>query len=373
MSQALKRASWLELFYDLAFVALIAQLTYLAADHHTSVTDLLSIFVVGYLIFIAWWGTTAARNLQNSEETVDKLMVQLQMVGAFMMSLYMPDVFAGDMSRFFATFALVRVIQILMILRLYRTNPEGVPKTHNILQGIIIATILWFLVGFVATPYFYVAALCLIALDVYIPQTTGRGNRVRLLNVSHLQERLGLFLMLVIGESMLVVALTNTATSIDLARPLIVVSGMVVMISLWWVYFAYLERCAEGVRPRSLFVYLQSHAFLFGSIVLLAAAYKNMLKHNEPTGSDLLLLGAGYLGIVGTVFLIRKSLHGVSKKKTVAAVLFCLFVLAVVTYGYLFDGYLYNAKLTAVTILTTAAALIAVLDHMKRTVRRSKK
>jgi low temperature requirement protein LtrA len=74
MIEDFKRASWLELFYDVAFVALVAQLTYLAYDHHHTVTDLYTIFLVGYTIFIAWWSTTANRNLQPTETGLDKFL-----------------------------------------------------------------------------------------------------------------------------------------------------------------------------------------------------------------------------------------------------------------------------------------------------------
>ena len=91
MDNVFKRASWLELFYDVAFVALIAQLTYLAAANHQALTDYLHIFIVGYSIFIAWWATTANRNLQLTETTTDKLLVQLTMVGVFIKPPKTPD------------------------------------------------------------------------------------------------------------------------------------------------------------------------------------------------------------------------------------------------------------------------------------------
>lgn len=90
MDNVFKRASWLELFYDVAFVALIAQLTYLAAANHQALTDYLHIFIVGYSVFVAWWATTANRNLQPTETTADKLFTQLTMVAVFVMSLTMP-------------------------------------------------------------------------------------------------------------------------------------------------------------------------------------------------------------------------------------------------------------------------------------------
>ncbi len=51
METILKRATWLELFYDLAIVALVAQLTYLAAKYHHSPSDFLNIFIIAYTIF----------------------------------------------------------------------------------------------------------------------------------------------------------------------------------------------------------------------------------------------------------------------------------------------------------------------------------
>jgi len=53
MPVELKRASWIELFYDLAYVALIAQLTYLVADYHTTPYDWLNSGIVAYAIFVA--------------------------------------------------------------------------------------------------------------------------------------------------------------------------------------------------------------------------------------------------------------------------------------------------------------------------------
>ena len=310
MTESLKRASWLELFYDLAFVALVAQLTYLAADNYGGLNDWLTIFIVGYAIFIAWWGTTANRNLQDSETATDKLLIQLQMVGAFLMSVSMPGIFEGNVGLFTASFALVRCLQILMIFRLYRLYPERKPNTQNILQGISIATVLWVAAGFTPAPYGFIVAGAAVVLDVLTPLTRGKGNTVRLLNMSHLQERLGLFLMLVIGESMLVVALANTAVTTDLTRPAFILSGLFLMIAVWWMYYYHLEQRAEGVRPKNLFLYLQAHGWLFGSIILLAAGYKNTIKHGTVEFPDFIFITLGVIGLLTTLTVIRNALHG---------------------------------------------------------------
>ena len=357
MSESLKRASWLELFYDLAFVALVAQLTYLAADHHNSLTDLLNIFLLGYAIFIAWWGTTANRNLQDGEDIKDKLFIQLQMVGAFLMSITMPGVFEGDVGGFLTAFALVRGLQILMILRLYRLDPERRPKTQNILHGIMIAAGLWVLSGFFESPYAYIIAFSALALDILTPLTKGKGNTIRMLNVGHLQERLGLFLMLVIGESMLVVALANTAISVGVVQPALVFSGLIIMIALWWVYYYHLEQVGEGVRPNNLFLYLHAHGFLFGSIILLAAGYKNLLKHGDPYTADFLLITAGLSGLVVTQAVIRNALHGRLRRLT--------YVSTGITVGIIVSAYvaiMHDFMLEAIGFYTALMVILALVD-----------
>lgn len=360
MTEHIKRASWLELFYDLAFVALIAQVTYLLADHHTTVQDWLHALIVSVVIFTAWWGTTANRNLQDSEGVLDKLAIQLQMIGAFMMSLAMPAVFDGELSQFFLTYAFIRSIQILLIFRLYRIDADNMPPTRNILHGIIVATGLWVVASIVSVPFLYIVAGCAIAIDVLIPLTQGRGNKVRLLNVHHLQERLGLFLMLVIGESMLVVAIANTAASSDVSRPVIVFSGLFLMMALWWLYYGYLERHGEGKRPKNLFIYQHAHNVLFVSVVILAAAYKNMLKHNEPTITDLTLVGAGYVAMLASLLMIRLMLGGVPKRKRLTAILFCVGAIVIMV-----AGWQYHMPLLAITVLTVSTVVMAAVDHWK--------
>lgn len=350
-----KRASWLELFYDVAFVALVAQLTYLTAKYHHSVEDFLNIFIIGYSIFIAWWATTANRNLQPDERGFDKLLVQIQMVGAFFMSLTMPATFAGDYFWFFFTFGVVRLLQAMMIVTMYFRFPEKKPVTYNLLQGLIIAAVLWLVSGFVMSPWHFIVAGAALAVDILTPLTRGRGNTIRYLNVYHLQERLGLFLMLVIGESMIVVALSNTATTISATEPAIIFSGLGLMIALWWLYFDHSDR-HQGVRPRSLFVFIHAHGFLFGSLILLSVGYKLMLEGVEQAG--LAFVYAGVVGTMLTVGLIRGMLYRL--KGRVLFISIFLLILTVILGGL---GWQRELVIESVALATLFFGLIAFLDY----------
>lgn len=307
MKPDLKRASWLELFYDVAFVALVAQLTYLAYEHHHSVKDFLHIFIIGYTIFIAWWITTANRNLQSEEQTADKILVQLQMIGAFLMSLTMGPVFTGSYMGFFLALGLLRLLQSMMVLRLYLKYPGTRPKTYNMIEGFVAASLLWLVTAFVPDPFHFIIAFVALGIDIFTPLTKGKGNTKRYLNVFHLQERLGLFLMLVIGESMIVVALANTATSVTFVEPSIIFSGIGMMVALWWLYFEHSDE-RPGVRPKNLFLFLHSHGFLFGSIILLSVGYKIAISHPESITAAY-FVAFGSFGVLATIFIIRLMMH----------------------------------------------------------------
>lgn len=354
-----KKTSWLELFYDVAYIALVAQLTYLAAEHHHSVADILNIGIIGYSIFIAWWATTANRNLQPQETTTDKLLLQLQMVGAFLMSLSMAAVFDGEYLAFFLTLAGMRFLQSFMIIRMYLLHPEARPATNNILQGFFAASALWLASAFVLDPYHYVLALAALAVDILVPLTKGEGNTRRYLNVHHLQERLGLFLMLVIGESMIVVALSNSARSIlSLTEPTILFSGLGLMIALWWLYFEHIDDY-RGVRPKHLFLFLHAHGILFGSIILVSVAYKLLLEGAEGV-APLSFLFIGAFGIAGALLVIRANLHQVCRRSVVlvGALALLAFVLAI-------GGFVQERSYESVIAVTILFIAVAIMDHFE--------
>jgi low temperature requirement protein LtrA len=350
-----KRATWLELFYDVAFVALVAQLTYLTATNYGTLTDFLNIFIVGYAIFIAWWGTTANRNLQPTENSTDKLIIQLQMVGAFLMSVTMGATFAGEYVWFFVTFGFVRILQAMMLVLMYYRHPHTRPVTYNILEGILSGALLWVLSGFLPDPWHFVVAFAALTVDILTPLTRGRGNTIRYLNVYHLQERLGLFLMLVIGESMIVVALSNTATSLSITEPAVIFSGLALMIALWWLYFEDMDR-HQGKRPKNLFVFLHSHALLFGALILLSVGYKLILEGADVSG--LLFVSAGAIGLAIAIGLIRATLYQLQGRTLIiSGIIFLLFCLLGVY------GFVYGQVIAAVVLTSVLFGVIAFLDH----------
>ncbi len=357
------KVTWLELFYDLAFVAIVAQLTYAVAAHHASLSEFLIIIFVSYMIFVSWINTTMSRNVQVSENTEDKILLQLQVIGALVMGIGLPGMFAGDVTTFFLGFLFVRMVQLFIAFRFNYLNPSLIPKTQNVLQSRVLATILWITATMMTIPYLYVVAGMALALDILGALTVGKGNPIAVkTNVNHLQERFGLFLILVLGESVLIVSLSNPTILQGSNQPVIVFAGLVMAISLWWAYFSHLDTCALAKRPHNIFVYLNAHAFLFVGVVLFAAAFKLLLKHDTLLLPDLLLLIVGVSVVAFALTVIRLMFR--DENRAVTRVLLGMIV-GIPVIGVL--AYQSHSTPVAVSLVAGWVVLWAIYDEWKRT------
>jgi len=304
-----RKVSWLELFFDLVFVALIAQLTYHFSHHHHTLEDFMQVGLVGYMIFFAWIGTTANRNLRKDEDIIDIICIQFQMLLIMVMSLTLTQAFGVYSWLFFSAMAFNGFISLFMIRRFYNLHPNKRPQTLNVWWGLFTAACLWGLTGFIPLPYLYVAAGCALLTNMFAASTTGKNNKVILLDMDHLLERLGLFLLMVMGEAVLVVALANSvAKEFDLFRLTIVLSGLLIMIALWWLYFPYIDTHAKGQRAKWFQVMLQTHGFLYGSLILIAAGLKIIIENPQIAAEKTWIFLAGMALMIITFNIIRSSL-----------------------------------------------------------------
>lgn len=274
------KATWLELFFDLVFVAMVAQLTYHFSYHHHQVSDFIEVGIIGYMIFYAWWMTTVNRNLRQEEDVVDIFAVQLQMCLIMVMSLSLHGAFTDLSYLFFGSYVLSGVISLCMIRRLYYLHSDLRPQTLNIWWGYCAAYFCWSFCIILEPPYAYIAAGMGLVLQILTPLTKGEGNKITKLNMPHLLERLGLFLLMVMGEAVLVVALANTAAeALTWERLIFVLCGVLQLIGLWWLYFPYATHCVKGLRSRWTTLMLNAYGFFFGSLVTTAAGIKTVLLY----------------------------------------------------------------------------------------------
>ena len=103
-TQASRHATWLELFYDLVYVIVIARLVHhITAGDHGAVT--LHDYFVYVLLFVpvwwAWTGHTLFENRFGTNDSIDRFLTLLQMFFAVLLAVFIVKA-DGDNSKAFA-------------------------------------------------------------------------------------------------------------------------------------------------------------------------------------------------------------------------------------------------------------------------------
>ena len=81
-----RRATWLELFYDLVFVAVVSQLAE-NLDHNISLIGLLSFIALYVPVWFAWIGATFFATRFGTDDLAHRILTLLQMMAAAAMAV----------------------------------------------------------------------------------------------------------------------------------------------------------------------------------------------------------------------------------------------------------------------------------------------
>jgi low temperature requirement protein LtrA len=235
----IRRASWLELFIDLMFVAIISACARaLALD--LSLTGL-GHFVIAFLP--AWWiwlGLTVYDDRLDTDDVSHRLSFFLIMIALGGMAVSAREMTGSGFVVYALSYVTARVVIIALWLRGGVHNPRLRPLTRRYAAGFSLAAVLWLIAIELPSPARLYVAVAAIVLDFSTPTTTMtiQADLPRL-SRSHLPERFGLFILIVLGES--VISVEQAVGSNYLRGSLSHVSAgpaaLALSFVLWWLYF----------------------------------------------------------------------------------------------------------------------------------------
>jgi low temperature requirement protein LtrA len=227
--------SFAELFFDLVFVFCVTQVVHLLDDSF----DLLHIgraILVFWLVWWAWTQFTWALNAADTKHMRIEFATLLATACAFFMAVTVPQSFASCSWWFAGAYVAVRAIGLLIYLWVVWGHEQmraAVKTFAAVSVAGLVAVIVGGLVGGTAQYWFWGLA---IVLDV-VAATIGGNNEGWNLHPKHFAERHGLFVIIALGETLIVAA--SGASEEPWAFDLILVSALSVGITscLWWLYF----------------------------------------------------------------------------------------------------------------------------------------
>ena len=305
-----ERVTYVELFFDLVFAFAIAQIAGVLTDEPTFFTIAQAV-VITLAVWWVWVYTTWATNWLNPDaRPVLWLLLALSATG-LVISETIPSAFEGRRYVFVGAYLIYAALRTLgVIAAVRRTAPAIAGGQYRILGWTAVAGVLW--VGGCLVPEpplrltLWAAAIILEYLGpvtlFWVPglgQSSWSAWRIR---GGHFSERAALFIIIVLGESILVIGTALASHELTLAvvaASLLAFGGAIVM---WFLYFAHgqdrghefiSQRAQTGPVARLSYTYL--HVLLV--IGLVATTHGAHLSLEKPLAvPDLPVTALVYLG-----------------------------------------------------------------------------
>jgi low temperature requirement protein LtrA len=269
-----RRATWLELFFDLVFVAAVGQLAAALSSEPTPTRffEFLGLFVP---VWWAWMGYTFYANRFDTDDLPYRLLTLLGMFGVAVLATTVPGVFKGQTIGFPLAYVGVRSVLLILYERARRHVPEARALSRTFLIAFGFANVVWLVSLALPRPWNYVLWGCALVVELSAPVLAWRQIPQAPIHPRHIPERFGLLTLIVLGESVFAVVVGVSRVSWDLPSATAAVAGFLVAAALWWIYFDFLDEAA--VSRRGIFsglVYVYMHYFIVVGLAALGAGVK---------------------------------------------------------------------------------------------------
>jgi low temperature requirement protein LtrA len=310
-----RRASWLELFFDLIFVAAISQVGIPLGEDY-SLHGLARYALMFLLIWWGWFGHTMYSTRFDADDVLHRLLTLAQIFAAAAMAANAKDGLASrDSAGFGAAYAVLRII---LVIQYWRARREKKMRKLTFLFGVGfgLAALLWVIAALTPIPLRFwiwgVAAL----IDLGTPWLAVHFTHQFPPHHEHLPERFGLFTIILLGES--VAAVMRGMESQDSWPPAAAISafsGLAFIFLIWWWYFDVARGASERhVRSRRESVLLQIWSYAHFPLYLAIAVVGVGIEHviSLRAGDHLTFDQAGILAGGGGVLMMALTVIGVT-------------------------------------------------------------
>jgi low temperature requirement protein LtrA len=310
------RVTFVELFFDLVFVFAVTQLSHLLLNHLTPLGAIETLL----LLLAVWWVwiyTSWVANWLDPETTPVRLLLFALMLGGLVMAGAIPQAFEARGLAFALVYVAIQVGRSLyMLWALSGHSPGNFRNFQRITAWLSLSGVLWIAGGLMAGEARLGLWTLAILIEVISPSlgfwTPGLGRSTTEdwdIAGGHLAERCGLFIIIALGESVLLTGATFAGlvwSAEAIAAFAICVIGSIAM---WWIYFNIgAERASRliaaaadpGALGRLAYTYL--HVVIVAGIIVCAASDEILLKHLEghnDLATALVLTGGPAIFLLG--------------------------------------------------------------------------
>lgn len=289
------RVTYVELFFDLVFVFAITQISHTLLGDFTTAGVMRAGFIL-LAVWAVWISTSWVTNWLDPERTPVRLLLFALMIGGIGQSMSIPEAFGGGGLAFAISYSGAQIGRTLFMLYASRRADLSLRRNfQRVLAWLVLSGVFW-IAGGTSSGGARVGLFCAaLGIDFVGPIVRFRTPGLGASDVDdwsieggHLAERCALFVIIALGESVLVTGASFakcTPTPVSIGAFAAAFTGAIAM---WWIYFDRgadhaSERIRQSENPgrlaRLAFTYL--HLPIVGGIVLTAVANELVLAKPE--------------------------------------------------------------------------------------------
>jgi low temperature requirement protein LtrA len=309
------KVGMVELFFDLVFVFAVTQLSHSLLAH----LSILGAVQVALLMVAVWWVwifTSWITNWLDPEKLPIRLGLFGLMIAGLLLSSSIPKAFTERGLMFASAFVFMQVGRTLFAI--WAVRGESLSMTRNfqrILAWLMFSGVFWIAGAFLdGQQRLWCWALALLielvspSLYFWVPGLGRSSLSDWNVEGNHMAERCALFVIIALGESLLVTGATFAELTLSGTGVIAFLVAVLGSIGMWWVYFdSGAERAHHriahssdpGRQARIAYTYL--HVLIVAGVIVSAVADELVLVHPDHAtdAGILVIVGGPWLFLLG--------------------------------------------------------------------------
>jgi low temperature requirement protein LtrA len=338
---ARQETTTVELFFDLVYVFAVTQLSHHILDHHT----VASVAQAAFLLLVVWWAwiyTTWMANWFDPASPAVRGVLTAVMLGSLLMAAALPEAFDERGLLFAASYVALQVGRNAAAAWLLTRSHRLRDVFERLVVWSAVSGVLWLAGATLDSDARLVVWIAALALELAAPAAgywlPGRGRAATTeydIEGTHFAERCQIFIIIALGESIVVTGATASEAGMTGTVVLCLVVAFVETAALWWLYFGGTTEHARaalgtsddpGRLARDAYTYF--HLPIVAGIIATAVANKLLIAdpHASTDGVGVaMILGGPALYLLGeTLFCWRMTGTSNGKRLAVAGLLVLL-------------------------------------------------
>jgi low temperature requirement protein LtrA len=321
-----QRVTYAELFFDLVFAFAVTQISHTLLGRFTPLGALQTTL----LLLSVWWTwvyTAWITNWFNPELTPVRVLLFLLMLGGLVLSTSIPSAFESRGLWFALAYAGMQVGRTTFwLLMTPRTRVSARANALRVLVWLSVSAMFWIAGGFsegnqrlmlwaVALGIEYVSPV----VRFWIPKYSASSVADWYVEGGHMAERCAGFIIIALGESIVVTGATFADLVWTSATVTAFLSSFIGSLAMWWIYFhkgaeAGSELISKSSEPGRLarLAYTYLHLPIVAGIILSAVADNLVLTHpadHSDLKTVLSSIGGPLVFLIGTI-LFKHAIRG---------------------------------------------------------------